>query len=131
MNNKGFTLVELMVTLVLIGLMSTIILVNVVGLQSKTEDQSYNAFVAKIEAAASAYIDEQQNTYLREACFNVKDGCNISLKTLIEEGLIDADLKDPQDNSHVKENHCVNIKWEQDGSANYKKKVCTYKTNNC
>jgi prepilin-type N-terminal cleavage/methylation domain-containing protein len=126
MNNKGFTLVELIVTLILISLMTTLVLVNMVGLQSKEDDQSYALFKSKIETAGCAYIDEQNNNLIREVCVYANNGCNVSLQTLINEGLVDGDLKDTNTNLTADEEgnkaH-VNIKWIDDNE--YKTKTCT------
>jgi prepilin-type N-terminal cleavage/methylation domain-containing protein len=126
MNNKGFTLVELMVTLILIALMATIVLVNMNGLQTKEEDQTYQVYKSKIESSACSYIDLENNSYLRDACMNAQDGCNFSLTKLIEEGLIDGDTKDTYTNKTANEEGnaiYVNIKWVDNNG--YKEKTCT------
>lgn len=151
LNNKGFTLVELLVTIALIGLAGTIIMVNMSGIQSNTDENQISKFKSKLTTAACLYIDKGQvvdnlsldttttNLKLgnstsnctssiksREACKNNSNGCYVCLSTIIQEGLIDENLMDPETNVKAsgETNIKVHVKWKANGS--YKEKVCSF-----
>ena len=76
--NKGFTLVELIVTIALLGILGTVIAINMVGLNKNQEEKENTRMSSIVQAAAEAYIEKK----------NVN--C-VSVATLIEEGYLKAD----------------------------------------
>ena len=56
MNRKGFTLVELIATLVVLGLIMTIVLVSVTDSFSSAKEKSEEAFVETIKDAMEIYL---------------------------------------------------------------------------
>ena len=87
-NKKGFTLIEIIVSLVLIALIATISVVLI----SKNNKQEYSEITNKIIRAASVYIatekDGNGNTYEYGITHGAK-GAQISVKTLYDKGYID------------------------------------------
>ena len=87
-NKKGFTLIEIIVSLVLIALIATISVVLI----SKNDKQEYSEITNKIIRAASVYIatekDDNGNTYEYGITHGAK-GAQISVKTLYDKGYID------------------------------------------
>lgn len=87
-NKKGFTLIEIIVSLTLIALIATISIVLI----SKNNKQKYSKITNKIIRAASVYIatekDDNGNTYEYGITHGAK-GAQISVKTLYDKGYID------------------------------------------
>lgn len=106
MNNKGFTLVELIITLSLIILMGLVITANMSGMFSKEEDKSVEKFKKQLEDAACVLVEDSS---YHSRCTS---GCTISMNDLIINGLIDEDLKDPRNNIKVKDStYKVTVEW--------------------
>lgn len=114
MNNKGFTMVELIVTIGLLALLAIIIGANMVGLQGKQKDKNYNAFKEKLESATCLYMDRSENATLKKECKNNanSNACLVSVSSLINGSYIDADLVDPSTNNVVDGNKKIKVKWE-------------------
>ena len=111
---NGFTLVELIVTIVIMALIGIVISTNMVGLFSDEEDKEYEKFVQKIEEAACMYVETAS---LNEDSFNridcKKNGCTITTNQLINKGYISDDLKDPSNDTLVagNSNYSVKVTW--------------------
>ena len=94
MNKKGFTLVEMMAAVIIIG-------------------------IIELEQAACVYIDLNEYSQVKASCFP-SGTCNVKVKTLVEGGLIDENLINPQTDAKVNQNLTIQVKW--DASKN---KTCT------
>lgn len=132
MNNKnGFTLIELIATIVLITLSSTIIVINLQGSSSKEDKSLSEKNDQKITDAACNAIDSLNANNIigktRSECKNATNGCNVTLEMLIKSGLIDAYTSYDETGQKIdnlnKTAIYVNIKWVKEG--NYYKKTCT------
>lgn len=80
MNKKGFTLIELMVTVGLLALMGVIIGVNITSILKSTQKNEEDFDKETIEKAACVYYDSELNT---------EPSSNITIKKLINSGLLD------------------------------------------
>lgn len=60
MNRKGFTLVELLATLAILGIIVGITIVSVSGIFSNTKNKTEDVFVDTIEDAMDVYLDSEQ-----------------------------------------------------------------------
>ena len=78
---KGFTLVELLASLVLIGMLSTILITVSVKKLNESKEHSRNIMISSIELAAENYALNNSSDIDN---FNTKDYAKITLKTLIE-----------------------------------------------
>ena len=124
MNNKGLTMIELIVTIGLITLIGIVISTNMLGILSNEEDNEYESFVREIEEAACMYIEtanDSTGTYLnaRIACMNSYNnsgvrGCNVSINKLVEAGYLEDDLVDPSTGELIEGTKSVIISWEDD-----------------
>ena len=127
MKRNGFTLVELIATLVLMSMLATVILINMVGVKDEQDQRSATKFDQKVEEAACTYIDMKNQMTLREQC--KASGCVISLADLIgKEGdsnsvsLIDPELEDKRTNKTAKdEKDTIKVKITFEGSPKEKK----------
>lgn len=109
---NGFTLVELIATLVLMIALGVLITSNIVGMLGRQNDQDYEAFKDKIESAACAYAASHIE--------NKNLPMNLPISTLIEEGLVGEDEKNPSTNEVVNRN--IQIKVEMKNGV----RTCTY-----
>ena len=156
MNSKGFTLIEMLVTIGLLALAATVIAVNMTGIQSNTNETEIKRFHTKIATSGCMYVDKGQvlksldnttkdlklgnntsnceSSYkTRDACKNNSNGCYVCLSTIIDEGLIEDTLYDPETNKKTQEEENeikVHIKWENNNG--YKEKKCYFcRGNDC
>lgn len=81
---KGFTLVELLASLVLIGMLSTILITVSIKKINESKEHSKKIMISSIELAAENYALNNSNDIEN---FDTKDFAKITLKTLIEKEL--------------------------------------------
>lgn len=130
-NKKGFTLIELIATIVLITLSSTIIVLNLQGSTSKEDNSLSTKNNKQITDAACNAIDSLNASSIfnttRENCKN--NGCSVKLVTLIQNGFIDGYATYDDTGSKINEqnrpqNYYVSIRWSKE-SDGFWKKTCT------
>ena len=109
MKNKGFTLIELIITITLIAIISVTVGVSVSNMLSNQKEKEAKELKKIIETAACIYYEVEDST--------VKE---VTLKTLVEAGLLDKDLTNPITKSPLEENDKVEINWYNN------EKTCTY-----
>lgn len=121
MNNKGFTLIELMATIMLLSVIMTIGTVSVVSAIKTSKEKSYDVLVSNIKTAAKSFYEECENSNIIETeipgdkCkINTTDNSLIiSYETLLDYGFLKSSSKDeagkkienPKDNSSL--NDCM------------------------
>lgn len=108
MNNKGLTMIELIVTIGLMVLIGIVISTNMLGILSDEEDKEYETFVKEIEDSACMYVETAEN-FDRSGC--MKNGCSVSINDLIGKGYLDEELIDPSTGSEVSTDTEVSINW--------------------
>lgn len=86
MNKKGYTLIELLSTITILGLIATIASINMVKIFDNKKEASEKGTTEVIETAACVYIELEENKALKEECLT--RGCDISTETLIKDGLL-------------------------------------------
>lgn len=59
LNDKGFTLIELIVVIAIMGVILILVLPQISRLQSANKDKKYDAYYSSIESAAKLYMDSQ------------------------------------------------------------------------
>lgn len=114
---KGFTLVELLAVIVILGLLALIIVPNVAGTLKNQKNNLYNVQIKNIEEAAKGWASEH--------FFDLPttDGENktINLKDLAD--IINTDITDPRDSSK-KFGQCLKVVITKVSNAdNYTYKV--------
>lgn len=87
LNKKGFTLVELLVVIVILGVIMSIAIPSITSSIERSKDKQKEQIIKLIVSAGELYVDKHKNT--------VKPG-QITLDKLIGDGLITAqEMKDP------------------------------------
>lgn len=90
---KGFTLVELLVTIVLLGIIGGIVIYNMTNISKNTQDNDYDRFVAEVKSAASVYADMHPDAF--NELYVSRAYIYITLGDLVSYGGLDEDLKNP------------------------------------
>ncbi|MEG0994395.1 MAG: prepilin-type N-terminal cleavage/methylation domain-containing protein [Bacilli bacterium] len=84
MNKKGFTLIELLGVIVVLGIVSTIVIVYQSGLKKDVNVKYEDTSESLIIIATKAYFDHNHNKLPK----NKNDGVSIKLEELIKEDYI-------------------------------------------
>ena len=108
---KGFTMIELIVTIGLITILGLVIVMNLGSNLSSKQEQQYEEFKKTLENAACIYIDRNVAKNLKKTCKN-NGSCQIQMKTLLENGLIeDNNLKDPSSGNKIPDTKTITITY--------------------
>ena len=86
-SRKGFTLVELLVTIILLGVVATVIIFNVTNVSKNSKKTEYERFVASIKSSASLYADMNPEAF--QDLYVNKSFIYITVGDLINSGLVD------------------------------------------
>ena len=115
MKNKGFTIVELIITIAIIAVVTVSVGVSMNGIFSNNEEKEYDSFVNIIENAACTYAEIKGYT----------TNTSVTINELINYGLIREDLSNPKTKEPIvnEKGKSVSITFE-----NFIKK-CTFNVN--
>lgn len=89
-NNKGFTLIEMLVCVGIIAALGVIIGLSATTVINNTKYAKYEAQMKDIFTAASVYIELSKNSAIKNGCKS--SGCIIKLSSLVTEGLVDKSI---------------------------------------
>ena len=103
-NKKGFTLIEILCVIVIIGILSVIATISIVNLSSKSKDNLYCAKIDLIENIAESYgIKYELELNNSNELYNGYKSLKIKVSSLVEAGKLDPDKKNdvinPKDNT--------------------------------
>ena len=129
MNRRGFTLVELLATLVILGIVTSIVLIGINGGFNNAKDKTEDVFVKTVKDAMDIYLDsdaKKLNFSKVEVCtLNkthgkskvYKNSDNITLNNIINSEfhpITQDDLVNPVNSSKCDKNTIVNIYRDED-----------------
>lgn len=106
-NKKGFTLIETLMVIALIGIISLILVPNVIFLINKNKTESCENLKKNIISATKIYVNE--NKY--DLKFTCDNPIKIRISTLIEVGKLSSDIKDPTNEEVDLTNEKVEVKF--------------------
>ena len=112
MNNKGFTLIEILVVIALISSLGVIVTINISSMLNSEDNDKCSNFVKEVEEAACVYTGIN-----KDIC---KNGCNITLGDLISDGFIGTDIN-ACTNEEIDKSEEVKVTISSDGE-----KKCNY-----
>lgn len=90
---KGFTLVELLVTIVLLGVIGAIIIYNMTSVSNESKENEYERYIATVKSASSVYADMFPEVF--NELYVSKAYIYITLNDLVTNGLLDEELENP------------------------------------
>ncbi len=116
MNNKGFTLIEIIAVIAILGVVGIIATISLQDTLNETKKMHCEEFLKEVEEAACTYasLTEQEVKCTRNSC------TPLPLKVLIARGLVTAETNECN-GKKVNENDTVTVTWDASG-----KKTCTF-----
>ncbi len=112
MNNKGFTLIEILVVIALVAALGVLVTINISSMLNSEDNDKCHNFVKEVEEAACVYVGLNQSKCL--------GGCTITLGDLISDGFIGTEINSCT-NKEIDKNEEVKVTISGDGE-----KKCTY-----
>ena len=131
MNRKGFTLIELIVTIALLAVVSIISFVSITGIINDSKEKNCNNLVKSIKSATKDYISD--NRYNNVFVSNVTDDTYyMSAKILTDENYLSSPITNPFDNKTDISNY-IKIKVEYNSDYTPKNILVCYndRDNDC
>lgn len=101
MNKKGFTLVEIIVTIGLLALLGVGIGVSLTKVLKNQDENSYETFIEKVKSASTLYISN--NSKLINDLESNKGYILITINDLISNGYLREDLTNPKTGEKIKD----------------------------
>lgn len=124
--NKGFTLVELLAILFILGIIIIISVPNIINTNEKSKEEDINQFKKTVENAAEVYVE----THLEDVnVINLKnDGTDFCIPkdALINDNLLNPNLENPESSKSISEENFSVLAQKQYNEIKYE-----YKSSNC
>lgn len=115
MKNKGFTLIELIATIGLLGMLATITITISVRKINEIKEKSRDTMYKSIEESAKEYILDNGNEIQD---FKLNDNTYITLQTLVENEYFTESLIDPTTKKSLPLTNYIYITREDNGTIN-------------
>lgn len=118
MKKSGFTLVELLAVIVILGLLSAMVVTSVITILNNSKKDAYELLILEIRNAAKDYTDEHREILAGITFSHPK--YTIYLLKLIQDQLIKSPVKNPKSNKMLNEDvTTIVIEMQNDGSLTY------------
>ena len=105
MNNKGFTLVELLAVLVVLAILIAIAVPSTISISNKLKVNMYCSKIDSIETSAKLYGEDRKDSFTEK--YSGYSSKTITAKTLIDNGYLKKEnatapfIVDPRDNASM------------------------------
>lgn len=99
LKKQGFTLVELLVTIVLLGIVAAIVIYNMTGVNNGTKENDYERYIAAVKSAADVYATNNPEAF--NDLYVSKSYVYLTIGDLVRSGLLDENLQNPYTNEKV------------------------------
>lgn len=99
MNKKGFTMIELLAVLVILGLLIVIAVPNIIDIFNEKKEELYSQTVIELERITGQYLIENPSLY---ATIDNDGYVNVEIETLCTGKYISCPINDPRDSSELK-----------------------------
>ena len=110
MNNKGFTLLEVILVVAILGVITLIIVPSVSSLLNKNKNEQYENLKKSIISAAKMYVSDNRYN-LGIVCDSNEDMPKkyITLKQLVDSGDLSSPVIDPRYKSEISLSNVVSV----------------------
>ena len=108
MKQKGFTLVELLAVVAIIGFISLLVVTLVMHNIDRAREQAFDQMVENIENTTRLYIDNNRDNI--DNINVVGYEFSITLQDLVDEGIIKSNIKNPKTGYFIPLTTEINIK---------------------
>lgn len=115
MKKNAFTLIELIATIGLLGMLATILITVSVKKINETKEHSKKTMIESIELAAKQYVTDYKDEL---SDFQNNDYIYVTLQTLVEKNYFSNSLIDPTTNKSLPLTDTVYVTREQNGEIN-------------
>lgn len=116
MNNKGFTLIEILVVVAILGMLGVVVTISLGSTLENVKQKECDAFIEEIESGACVYASLSNKLI---EC-NIENCSPIPLEILVQEGMIKSE-KDACTGGNINLKETVSVIWNKRGE-----KYCTY-----
>lgn len=99
LKKQGFTLVELLVTIVLLGIVAAIVIYNMTNVAKDTKETDYERYIAAVKSAADVYATNNPEAF--NDLYVSKSYVYLTIGDLVRNGLLDENLQNPYTNEKV------------------------------
>lgn len=97
MNNKGFTLVELLATLVVLSIVMSIGTFSIIAIVNSSKNKNYELLISNIKSAAEVYYQECKYSNESVSWCDKTGNYNITLGDLVRYGYLKGNQKNSDD----------------------------------
>ena len=110
-NTKGFTLVEVLVSIGLLALLGTVIAISLNKVFKDNNKMHYNEYVEKIKSSAMLFVNNSVDIIndLNDDSFKI-----ITIGDLIDDGYVNDTLVNPNTNEKVDKNEKIQVSYDSD-----------------
>lgn len=127
MDKKGFTLAEILIVIILLGILITFTVTSIIKVRERSIQSLYNNKITYIESGAKEWGNDNLNKMTSEDNEGNKYSCQL-VEDLIDEGYLTGDNSDkslllnPKDNSNFNSSEvCIKyVHTESNGIHSYK-----------
>ncbi|MFA6752973.1 MAG: vWA domain-containing protein [Bacilli bacterium] len=114
-NKNGFTLIEIIISLVLLVAVGLLITTNLNKTFTKFNEDEYDNFVSKVNSATNIYLDN--NSRIKNELETSKAFVFITVNDLIETGLLDQNIlkSDILEENDINENTKIKVSFDANG----------------